>query len=53
MFFTKNHWQDFKLLDTADKLCINPGKGLTLKLDLKEASWEGLQQKRTKEQESR
>lgn len=42
-----------KLLDVADKLCINPEKGLTLKMELIEASWEGLQRTRTKEQENR
>lgn len=51
VFFTRNRWQNIQLLDVADKFSVNSEKGLMLKMELIEASLEGLQKKTRKERE--
>lgn len=51
VFFTRSHWQNIQLLNVADKFCINSEKGLKLKMELIEASLEGLQKTTSKERE--
>lgn len=51
VFFTRNHWQNIQLLDVADKFCINSEKDLMLKMELIEASLEGMQKTTSKERE--